>query len=157
MKAHDRTVNYAWCDANCTIGTSWAGYVMPFDLDTGKDGLALAHDADGRPVIAVEKPNSDLLVATCTGSCESTSANWIGQTVDSSDLLAAATNAPQPTCDPGYAPAAFWYPGDSVRLAFDAAGNPRLAYEAYVLQKCGGGNPAEAVRLTRYAQIPRQQ
>jgi hypothetical protein len=116
---------YLWCDSACASGSSWY-----FD-DTGMpygsgDGVDLALDNFNRPRMSFETAAQGLGFAWCNTDCETGSANWQSQEVESQASLADNYEVlPIHRCT-----VSTWFNGQRSSLALNAAGNPRIAYDA---------------------------
>ena len=112
----------------------------------GKD-VDLAFDSQSRPRLAyyVDASPYALGYAWCNASCESTSASWQSRLTETSEQLNASVPVPrQPGCT-----LSSWYPGLLPALVLDAAGSPRIAYDAKHVQG-GGCNAHTDIRLVRF-------
>ena len=143
---------YTWCDSSCTQSDHWSGYQVGLPVSYGKE-VDLTLDSQARPQLAyyvddVTNSVNGLGYATCSANCQSISATWQAQMVESSDDLDASDPIP-PIAPCTYS---FWLEvGQDPSLALDAGDNPRIGYTARHYQ----GGPActvyEDIRLTRFA------
>lgn len=80
----------------------------------------------------------------CQSGCETAGAAWQAGTLETSNQLGAVVPDP---ADPGCA-AALWFPGGnpSIGLADQGAA---VAYEAYVLEQCSGGQ-RKGIQVVRF-------
>ena len=116
---------YLWCDATCSTPGSWDGYPLSTPIGVGTY-VDLALGPQSRPRLAYEDVTKGLVYAWCTANCESGTATWQTKLVDSSDALDASDPIP-PTAP---CQVASWFTGKHTSLAFDSAGNPRIASDA---------------------------
>ena len=123
---------------------------VPAQPNAGEEGLSLLLDPDGIPLFAYAT-FTGLGVGGCTSNCNSSSATWAIQEVETDDNITPA--ALKPACNGTDTPQAFWYPGRAVQLALDEAGNAHIVHETYASQRCGHGNWVESSRLLRYTQF----
>src|SRR5207248_2260965 len=74
----DEKIFYGWCDANCTTFASWNGFDVGLPAGPGQEGLALALDSTGAPVISYDNKPSPyaLSLRVCTAGCNTASATW---------------------------------------------------------------------------------
>ncbi len=115
---------YLWCDADCP-GHGWyfADTGMPFA--TG-DGVDLALNGQDRPRMSFETSGQGLGYAWCDANCESDSADWQSQEVETQASLADNYEVlPIHRCT-----VSTWFNGQRSSLALDPASNPRIAYDA---------------------------
>jgi hypothetical protein len=116
---------YLWCDSACAASQSW------FFTDTGMpfgsgDGVDLALDGQNRPRLSFETSTQGLGYAWCNSNCESDSAVWQSQEVETQASLADNYEVlPIHRCT-----VSTWFNGQRSSLALDSAGNPRIAYDA---------------------------
>lgn len=142
---------YAWSNADFTSAASWSNYglVLP---PADKRTLDLAIDGEGRPHVAFSSSEVNLDLAGCTANCESPSAAWQVEHVETSDELDASDPLPP---DPG-CQVSSWLVGDYASLALDGAGNPTISYYAVNAQTCNGhiSNNAWTIRLATAGNAP---
>jgi hypothetical protein len=121
----DHQLYYLWCDSGCAAGSGWyfSNTGMPFNSG---DGVDLALDGSNRPRMSFETAGQGLGYAWCDASCESDGAVWQSQEVESQASLADNYEVlPIHRCT-----VSTWFDGQRSSLALDAAGNPRIAYDA---------------------------
>jgi hypothetical protein len=131
VKPIDASLQYLWCDGDCTRHESWTWY--PLDLPT-RDGEhpALALDAQENPRIAYKDARGGLGYAWCDADCRSGNATWYRTLAEDEDLLMGEVPvALPPSCTDHY-----WFGGMRPSLALDPAGNPRFAYDADYERRC---------------------
>jgi hypothetical protein len=122
---------YAWCDAACTTAGNWAGSALDFGQGSGASA-ALALDAQGRPRIAYRDGVANLGYAWCNADCTGEGAQWNKVLAEESNVILEELNVPiLPTCVRGG-----WFSGMRLTLALDAAGNPRIGYDAEFRMEC---------------------
>ncbi|HXF60034.1 MAG TPA: hypothetical protein VNK95_00375, partial [Caldilineaceae bacterium] len=116
---------FGWCDVGCLETESWTFNNLGLGKDNGADP-DLVFDDEGNIWIAfVAWDGSGLGLVACEADCTAPDAVWQDLLIDSYEVLEAEWNVVlSPTCDGGIWQA--WTPS----LAFDPAGNLRLAYDA---------------------------
>jgi hypothetical protein len=142
---------YIWCNGNCLNFDNWDGY----DLELGK-GVGqhpdLLIDGQNRPHLAFQiTPTAGLAYAHCTANCQSGSSVWEALIAEASSAL----DADFPMAPPIGCGASYWYGGYRPSLSLDAAGNPRIAYDAEHLYGdgiCATDRDYKAVRLVYFNQ-----
>lgn len=141
-------LNYAWCNSGCTSAASWGIRLVGLPQYEGEDP-AIALDAQGRPRIAYTKPAlAGIGYLWCNSQCETGAAQWQTRLIEPmSD-----PNAEYPLPPPFDCSLATWS-GARPQLALDAAGNPRVAYDA---ERIYGGSCSAKVgwRSARVAFLP---
>jgi hypothetical protein len=122
---------YVWCNVDCLAAANW----QSIDLGLGRfngQGPDLVLDAAGQPHLAYAVYDvGGVGYSRCTGTCDTPEALWQHQIVETRDDLRASWPVAYPiNCEAG-----LW---DSLTpsLALDAAGNPRLAYDATYHAPC---------------------
>jgi hypothetical protein len=131
---------YGYCNAaTCSTAASWSAYPIGTDPSDGANGLDLAFNAKGLPVVAFFtggqlSPTDGVAVAVCDAGCESASPSWrraqafLDPAMDTANPIPAAANCTT----------AFWQSKNRVTLALDSAGNLAITADAGHLQ--GGGS-----------------
>lgn len=133
---------YLWCNATCTAEESWAAAPVGLGENDGRD-VALALDGQCRPQIAYrDRTKYGLGFAWCNTNCESPTAQWVSMVAESADEI----NRDLPAGTFGNCPEAYWFGGFVPSLALDAAGNPRIAYEADLSARCVYNSPTGPVQ-----------
>lgn len=145
---------WAWCNAGCNDDTKWSSAELAVPERFAEGGISLALDAQGNPSVAggtEDSSNSQYgaALARCTAGCLDSNATWKAAFVESDEDATTANPVP---LDKGCSISA-WAVGKEVSLALDAAGSPRLAYDAIHSQ---GGTCAvhEDVEMVRVAVLP---
>ena len=123
---------YAWCDGGCGAPANWGVYALFAEGDG--HGADLVLDALGRPRLAFRaaRPQADgglgfgLAYAQCQADCESPAPVWWVALAEETDRLTAEFDRPPP----GGCTIHTWVGGLRPALALDAAGDPRIAYDA---------------------------
>ncbi len=155
------TLYYLGCDTtSCTQGQSWQALDLNLPNYNGEDGVALALDSQNRPRIAYHAgltTGDGLYYVYCNTNC-GTAANWQAGRVEPSAKVNTELpippygGCPFPQCNPPIPPCSysFWETGVRPALALDAAGNPRIAYDA---DHHGAASVCTSTdtRLTRFA------
>lgn len=133
------TYNYVWCDADCLSAASWHASTIGSPTGEGDNIYAqqearLAVDRTGRPYVvyhaadAYNEANNGVAMYYCASGCQAdgdNAANWHRQLVETTTTLEAA----EPIAPEYPYVATLWEAvGQFPRIAFDAAGNPRLVY-----------------------------
>jgi len=120
----DHQLYYLWCNHEATASaTNWSFNNVGLFLTSGTVDLAL--DAQGRPHLSYLVAEG-LGYAWCNTGAESDSAIWQRRIVESNASLAGNYEVlPINTCS-----ASAWINGQRSSLALDAAGNPRIGYDA---------------------------
>lgn len=116
---------YLWCDSSCNAAQGWyfADTGLPF---AAGDGVDLKLDGQNRPRMSFETAGQGLGYAWCNTNCESDSAAWQNQEVESQASLADNYEVlPIHRCT-----VSTWFNGQRSSLALDPVGNPRIAYDA---------------------------
>ncbi|MHB0875579.1 MAG: hypothetical protein ACYC5O_06010, partial [Anaerolineae bacterium] len=137
-----KSLYYLWCNSGCgdAAVAAWDGYSVGLPDDVGA-GVDLAMDLQNRPHLAYEDPTLGLGYARCTSGCETANPVWQTSVVDGNSALDLSEPVPLLSgCTQRH-----WYAGKNPSLALDAAGNPRIGFEAEHLQ--GGCVPPPTVRL----------
>lgn len=155
---------YLTCDANqCAQDQAWSALRLDLAQTQGEDGVALALDNQGQPRIAYHAPLAagfGLFYAWCDTDCAAATQGWQAQEMEASEEINAELPIPPwpgcsfPQCNPPIPPCtlSFWDSGVRPALTLDAAGNPRIAYDANHEQ--GGGCGAFTdTKLTRFIQF----
>lgn len=118
---------YLWCQSACTAGgsASWgtANVGLP---DYSGEAVTLLLDRQDRPRLAFNTADSGLGYAWCDVNCESTTGVWQSKVVETMEALADNFEVlPIRRCT-----ISTWFNGQRPSLALDAAGNPRIGYDA---------------------------
>jgi hypothetical protein len=116
---------YIWCDSGCSAAQNW--FFAETGVSNGSgDGVDLALDQSNRPRMSFETAAQALGYAWCDTNCESGSAAWQSQEVETqADLADNYEVLPIHRCT-----VSTWFNGQRSSLALDSAGNPRIAYDA---------------------------
>jgi hypothetical protein len=153
---------YLSCSASdCSQLASWQALDLVLPELHGEGGVALALDAEDRPRIAYHASltaGDGLFYATCDTDCQTQSQGWMyGRVEPSAKVNDELPISPWPGCDfPACNPPvpacsySFWETGMRPAIALDAAGSPRIAYDADH-QQGGGCGTFTDTRLTRFA------
>lgn len=161
-----RTLHYLWCNAeSCThnLNVIWFASTLKVPTNHGEAGIDLALDSQDRPRIVYHAPlaaGDGLYYAWCSANCEveeTDATTWQYEQVESSEKVEQELPIPPwpgcsfPQCDPPIPACTLsaWDNGLRPSLALDAAGNPRIAYDA----EHGQGGACGAfidTRLTRF-------
>jgi hypothetical protein len=128
---HNNLLTYLWCSATCSNSSNWVGYYMGLPADYGID-VNLAFDAQGLPHLAYYIDSSadstyGLGYAACTSACESLSAAWHTQLVETTVDLEA--NDPVPVAS-GCSLSTWLEVGTYPSLVLDSSGSPDIGYTA---------------------------
>jgi len=129
----DPNLYYAWSSSTDYTSTQWDNYgqdLAPFDWRS----LDLAIDSQNRPHIVFASSAADLDYARCTANCESDTATWQVQHVETSDELDASDPIP---LDPGCT-VSTWMVEGYPSLALDAMDQSSLSYYTRHSQFCLG-------------------
>ena len=149
--AYSDRLSYWFCDSTCSSASSWGNYYSFLPADYGKT-VDLAIDAQGLPHLAFNVDSAadstyGLGYAACSGSCQSPSAAWQGQLVESTDDLDASNPV---TVAPGCSLSAWMEVGLYPSIVLDASGSPQIGYDAAHYQ--GGSCSIHAdINLVRLA------
>jgi hypothetical protein len=156
------TLYYLWCDAaSCTGNQMWQALDLNLPDYNGEDGVSLALDNQDRPRIAYHAgltTGDGLYYTHCNANCGASAQNWQSGRVEPSAKvntelpISPYPGCPFPQCNPPVPPCtySFWETGVRPALALDAAGNPRIAYDADhhgAASRCTSTD----TRLTRFA------
>jgi hypothetical protein len=125
---------YFWCNGACTTGTNWSfssiGLAPASGFNTSGQEPDLALNSQDEPRLAFQTLDntlgSGLGYASCDTSCESVSASWQKLLADTNDQL----NADWNRLPPFGCSYSSWIGGYRSALVLDAAGNPRIGYDA---------------------------
>jgi hypothetical protein len=152
---------YLSCGANCLQDGAWKVADIGAPNYGGEGGVDLAFDPQNHPRIAyrIPAPTDELAYAWCNTHCETSTSSWQSRMIPTT---AAAQQefpfnpmqgCPSPTCIPPTPPCttAFWDAGYWPSLAFDAAGNPRIAFDLIHQHGGGGCTGGSFVRFVRLA------
>lgn len=133
-----KRLHYLSCATDCLSTQGWRDLNLGLESQTG-EGADIALDAQGRPRIAyVQGATSDLGYSWCDSACEAAT-SWQHVTVEQGESLEQAYPVARPvTCDAG-----FWQMKAPV-LALDAAGSPRIAYDAAYQARCLCDDPTDS-------------
>jgi len=125
-------MRYLWCDAGCSDSTKWQQQTIFADQQTGMHPALVLDKAD-RPRIAYQDwEKGGLGYIWCAANCNTSAAEWRGGLVEDDGVLDQTHSIkPLPTCVRGG-----WQGGKRPALSLDAAGNPRIAYDAEYLMEC---------------------
>lgn len=128
---------YLWCDTACNTAQGWSFADTGLSYGSG-DGIDLALDIQDRPRMSFETAGQGLGYAWCDANCESDSADWQNQEIESQAALADNYEVlPIHRCT-----VSTWFNAQRSSLALDTAGNPRIAYDAqhwwYGTEEVGG-------------------
>ncbi len=118
---------YLFCNSNCgdLQNSGWDGYSLGLPSGVGPY-VDLRIDAQNQPRLAYENETQGLDYSWCSAGCETASPTWHTLLADSSDALDLSEPVPAiPPCT-----VAGWFTGKRPSLALDAAGNPRIVYDA---------------------------
>jgi hypothetical protein len=144
---------YLACDTECLSKGSWSWTDLELGVNIGRNA-DLELDAQGRPRLAYDAGHPNLLgYGWCNTQCDA-AGQWQHRVLDTSASLDAAFKPAKPlSCQEQG-----WF--DAIpALALDAAGNPRIAYDALNVARCyydqGPGNPpgVRVEKLWRAARI----
>jgi hypothetical protein len=132
----NNVLNYAWSNASPLTAGGWSSYTLNYP---SRDNwtLDLALDSQGRPSVAystaiIENAPDGLAYLTCTANCETTSASWQRQFIETTDELAASYPiATTPGCV-----SSSWMVNGYPSLALDAADGPSVSYMVRHGQLC---------------------
>ncbi|CAG0935029.1 hypothetical protein TFLX_03853 [Thermoflexales bacterium] len=144
-------VEYVWCNTTCLQIANWDSYAVGLPASYGAE-VDLALDQQNRPHLAyyvddVVHSAYGLGYATCTTDCETQSAAWQAQFVETSNELDASDPIP---IQSGCSISSWLEVGHTPVLALDAGGNPRIGYTAQHYQ--GGTCTIHSdMRLVRFA------
>jgi hypothetical protein len=145
---------YIWCNANCLDFDNWDGFDLDLEQGVGQHP-DLFIDGQNRPHLAFQiNGTTGLAYARCTANCQnSSSAVWQAFIAEEASVL----DADFPIAPPIGCAASYWYGGYRSSVALDAAGNPRIAYDAEHLYgdgACVTDRDYKAVRLIYFALPP---
>jgi hypothetical protein len=156
------TLYYLSCAAApCTQGQFWQALNLALPSTHGEAGVDLALDGQNRPRIAYHAPMAagfGLHYAWCNANCETSAQGWQYQEIEASETVNQEMPIPPwpgcsfPECNPPIPPCTIstWDTGMRPSLALDAAGHPRLAYDADHQQGGACGTFIDA-KLTRFS------
>jgi hypothetical protein len=143
-------LEYVWCNATCIQEANWYNYALGLPANYGAE-MDLALDQQGHPHVAYYVDNAStsygLGYAVCTANCETNTAAWQSQFVETSDNLDASDPIPVKS---GCSISSWLEVGLTPSLTLDAAGNPRIGYTAKHYQG-GTCTISEDIRLVRFA------
>lgn len=116
---------YFWCNTDCGgAGNDWSYAKIQLPLMVGGE-IDLALDAQNRPRVSYLEAVG-LVYTWCDANCEAAGATWGRTVVESNDSLADNYEVlPIHHCT-----ISTWVNGHRTALALDAAGNPRIGYDA---------------------------
>jgi Fe-S-cluster-containing hydrogenase component 2 len=120
-------LHYLWCNTACfqNAVNDWNQALVGTPDNHGRE-VDLALDATNRPRLAYERDGAGLGYAWCNVNCESTSATWQANSVEStSAIIGQYPELPQYSC-----PIQTWFNGKRPSLALDVTGHPRIGYDA---------------------------
>lgn len=146
---------YAWCDTGCT-SADWGFYDIGLTTTAGAES-DLVLDVQGNPRVAFADGSSGLGYAWCNVGCAGGTAAWLSGAVERSVALSSDFEVlPIHRCT-----ISTWLNGNRPWLALDAAGNPRIGYDAehwwYGVELNGGGARQcndQDITVTRVAAFP---
>jgi hypothetical protein len=156
------TLYYLTCvAAPCTQGQSWQVLNLGLPSTHGEAGVDLALDGQDRPRVAYHAPMAagfGLYYAWCNTNCATSEQGWQFQEIEPSEAvnqelpISPWPGCSFPECNPPIPPCSFstWDTGLRPSLALDAAGHPRVAYDADHQQGGACGTFTDA-KLTRFA------
>jgi hypothetical protein len=142
-------ITYMWCNLSCaSAATAWPKALVPVPgADITISSIAMALDAADRPAVAFNESGSGMMLARCTGGCESAAATWTTELFDST----AALNQSEPVPPKSGCSYPTWSTGYETNLVFDSAGRPRVAYDTNHLWLCGSSVSTD-IKWARYKQ-----
>lgn len=152
---------------NCAQEASWAAVKLDIPQTHGEEGVSLALDNQNRPRLAYHAPMAagfGLHYAWCNTNCETSAAAWQAQEIEPSEAVNAELPIPPwpgcafPQCNPPVPPCTVstWDTGVRPSLALDAAGRPRIAFDANHEQGGACGTFTDT-KLTRFIQFNQPQ
>ncbi len=150
---NNRVLVYAWCNTACTQDSNWDNYALGLPAYYGAE-VDLALDQQGHPQVAyyvddVSNSIYGLGYAACTANCETQSAAWQAQMVETSDELDASDPVPVKS---GCSISSWLEVGRVPLLALEAGSHPRIGYTAQHYQ--GGTCTIQSdLRLVRFALV----
>jgi hypothetical protein len=157
QEMNDEKIFYGWCDANCTMVTSWSAFDVGLAAGPGQESLGLTLDSTGAPLISFDDSLMGFALAlrACTAGCNTSSATWSSVDLESSDQLTASDPPLLPVCNQNVTPKAHWYPGHSSSVVINTVqGAVQIAHIAETLQQCGNGTVVSGPTLTRFTHVP---
>lgn len=152
------------CDAaECAQAQAWSALNLNLPSTHGEEGVDLALDAQNRPRLAYHAPLAagfGLYYAWCNANCLTEAQGWQYREIEPSEQINAELPIPPwsgcafPQCNPPVPPCTIstWDDGLRPALTLDAAGHPRLAYDAHHEQGGACGSFTDT-KLTRYIQF----
>ena len=159
------TLYYLTCDAACAQTQAWSVLNLGFPETHGEEGVDLALDAQNRPRLAYHAPMGagfGLQYAWCDSDCATSAQGWRTQKMEASEEGNAELPIPPwsgcafPQCNPPIPPCTVstWDSGLRPALALDAAGNPRIAFDAHHEQggACGTFTDTKQSRFIQFVQ-----
>ncbi|HHY54481.1 MAG TPA: hypothetical protein GYA08_03500 [Chloroflexi bacterium] len=160
------TLYYLTCDAAaCAQAQAWSALNLGFSETHGEEGVDLALDAQNRPRLAYHAPMGagfGLQYAWCDSDCAMSAQGWRTQKMEASEEVNAEMPIPPwsgcafPQCNPPIPPCTVstWDSGLRPALALDAAGNPRIAFDAHHEQggACGTFTDTKQTRFIQFVQ-----
>jgi hypothetical protein len=148
---NNKVLVYVWCNAACTQEANWDNYALGLPANYGSE-VDMALDPQGHPHMAyyvdnVSTSSYGLGYAVCTANCETHTAVWQDQFVETLDDLDASDPIPVKS---GCSFSGWLEVGHTPSLTLDAGGNPRIGYTAKHYQG-GTCSISEDIRLVRFA------
>lgn len=122
---------YAWCNGDCTQPANWQRSEMGLPTSEGQEP-DLELDGAGRPHVAYALySEGGLGYSICQGNCESGSANWQHEVLESRNDLQMAWPVAMPShCDGGL------WDGLTPSLALGSDDAPHIAYDITYYARC---------------------
>ncbi len=121
------SLHYLWCNSDCLNPNAETWSLVNLGLPAYQgEGVDLALDPANRPRLAYEMGGAGLGFAWCNTNCETAAPNWQRQTIETTSAIITQ----YPSFPPYSCPIQTWFNGKRPSLALDAAGNPRMGYDA---------------------------
>lgn len=153
------SLHYAWCDEKCNDPSSWGAAAIGAPVDHGRESVALALDAQGRPFVAYpDEPRRGAFLAWCEGSCEGEGAEWMVGGLDTSEALQQDIDLmeliPAACGSANDGAAYFWFAGRTPRVSVHPSGGVGVVHVGTSLYRCSmGGTVRDGIRLVRYLDL----